>query len=115
MPTAGKLAAIDLFIYPFCIASFKLYKINKSILEDLLGHKTSRVTIITTPLSKDHAMGFVFRRSKKVGLFNFTISKSGIGASIGAGPFRFSRGGSGRKIATIRTPLRGLSYRKNVK
>lgn len=60
-------------------------------------------------------MGFMFRRQKKVGPFRFTFSRSGIGVSGGIGPFRVSRGATGRKSMSVRTPVRGLSYRKRLK
>lgn len=60
-------------------------------------------------------MGFMFRRQKKIGPFRFTLSRSGIGVSGGFGPFRFSRGGAGRKSMSVRTPVRGLTYRKHFK
>ncbi len=55
-------------------------------------------------------MGFQFRRGKKKGGFNFTVSNSGLGVSYGKGPVRISRGGAGRVQTNIRTPLPGLRY-----
>lgn len=60
-------------------------------------------------------MGLYFRRSKKAGPLNFTVSKSGFGASIGAGPVRITHSTSGRKSVNVRGPLKGIGYRKYFK
>lgn len=61
-------------------------------------------------------MGFNYRRSKKIGPFIFNFSSgSGLGVSFGWGPFRIGRSGKGRKTVSARGPIRGLSYRKNIK
>ena len=56
-----------------------------------------------------------FRRSKKVGPLNFTVSKSGLSVSAGAAPIRVRRSANGRKTISARTGIPGLSYRKNIK
>jgi hypothetical protein len=53
----------------------------------------------------------IFRRSKKVGPFRFTLSKRGLGVSAGAGPVRIGRGATGRNSLTVRL-LKGLFWRK---
>lgn len=53
-----------------------------------------------------------FRRSKKVGPFNFTVSKSGISGSVGTGPFRYTMNSNGGRTTTVRTGIPGLSYQK---
>lgn len=57
-------------------------------------------------------MAMNFRRSKKVGPFNFTVSKSGISGSVGAGPFRYTMNSNGGRTSTVRTGIPGLSYQK---
>ncbi|WP_375545894.1 DUF4236 domain-containing protein, partial [Dietzia cinnamea] len=49
-----------------------------------------------------------FRRSKKVGPFRITASKSGLGISAGAGPVRVSRSPKGRYSRTLRVPGTGI-------
>lgn len=53
-----------------------------------------------------------FRRSKKIGPFRLTVSKSGLGTSAGAGPLRISRGADGKIRRTIRLPGTGISDTK---
>lgn len=53
-----------------------------------------------------------FRRSKKIGPFRLTVSKSGLGISAGAGPLRISRGADGKVRRTIRLPGTGISDTK---
>lgn len=55
-----------------------------------------------------------FRRSKKVGPFRVTASKSGIGVSAGAGPVRVSRSPKGRVTRTVRAPGTGIYSTKVV-
>ncbi len=40
-------------------------------------------------------MGLIFRRSKSFGPLRLTLSKRGLGASIGAGPLRIGPGAAG--------------------
>lgn len=56
-----------------------------------------------------------FRRSKKVGPFRVTASKSGLGVSAGAGPVRVSRSPKGRVTRTVRAPGTGIYNTKVVK
>ena len=43
-----------------------------------------------------------FRKSKRVGPFRLSLSRRGVGASIGFGPFRISRGADGKWRRTTR-------------
>lgn len=43
-----------------------------------------------------------FRRTKSFGPFRFSLSRGGVGASIGFGPFRISRGADGKWRRTTR-------------
>jgi hypothetical protein len=56
-------------------------------------------------------MGLIFRRSKSFGPLRLTLSKRGLGASLGAGPFRIGRGATGRRTTSVRLG-RGLYWRK---
>jgi hypothetical protein len=56
-------------------------------------------------------MGLIFRRSKSFGPLRLTLSKRGLGASVGAGPFRIGRGATGRRTTSIRLG-KGLFWRK---
>jgi hypothetical protein len=56
-------------------------------------------------------VSLTFRRSKSIGPFRFTLSKRGLGASVGAGPFRVGRGASGRRTTSVRL-FKGLFWRK---
>lgn len=55
-------------------------------------------------------MGFHFRKSKKAGPFNFTLSKKGLGWSVGGKHVRFSNSATGRKSVRASIPGTGLSY-----
>jgi hypothetical protein len=55
-------------------------------------------------------VGLVFRRSRSAGPFRFTLSKRGLGASVGVGPFRMGRSATGRRTSSFRI-LRGLFWR----
>ena len=57
-------------------------------------------------------MGMQFRRSKKVGPFNFTVSKTGVSGSVGVGPFRYTMNSKGGRTKTIRTGIPGLYYQE---
>ncbi|NNG39703.1 DUF4236 domain-containing protein [Flexivirga sp. ID2601S] len=50
-----------------------------------------------------------FRKSKKVGPFRLTASKSGLSVSAGAGPVRITRRTDGKIQRTIRVPGTGVS------
>lgn len=57
-------------------------------------------------------MGFRFRKSKKIGPFRVTLSKSGISASVGVKGFRVTKTASGRTRMTASIPGTGISYVK---
>lgn len=57
-------------------------------------------------------MGFRFRKSKSIGPFRVTLSKSGLGASVGVKGFRVTKTASGRVRATASIPGTGISYVK---
>lgn len=58
-------------------------------------------------------MGMRFRKSKKIGPFRFTLSKSGIGMSVGVKGFRVTKTSSGRVRTTASIPGTGISYVKD--
>ena len=55
-------------------------------------------------------MSLIFRRSRTAGPFRFSLSKRGLGASVGVGPFRMGRSATGRRTTSFRI-LRGLFWR----
>ena len=57
-------------------------------------------------------MPFGFRRSKKFGPFNFSVSKTGVSSSIKIGPVRLTRNARGKIVTTTSTGVRGLNHRK---
>lgn len=57
-------------------------------------------------------MGFNFRKSAKVGPFRVTLSKSGVGFSVGGKGFRTGVTSRGKRYSTFSLPGTGLSYRK---
>ena len=57
-------------------------------------------------------MGFRFRKSKKIGPFRVTLSKSGLGASVGVKGFRVTKTAGGRVRTTASIPGTGVSYVK---
>jgi hypothetical protein len=50
-------------------------------------------------------MGWTFRRRIKVGPVNVNLSRSGVGVSTGAGPFRAGFDAKGRRYTTVRGPF----------
>jgi len=56
-------------------------------------------------------MGWSFRRSKKVGPFRFTLSKKGVGVSVGVKGARVGIGADGRTHSSVSVPGTGISYR----
>jgi len=56
-------------------------------------------------------VSLIFRRSKSFGPLRLTLSKRGLGASLGAGPIRVGRGASGRRTTSVRL-FKGLFWRK---
>jgi hypothetical protein len=59
-------------------------------------------------------MSWQFRKSKGIGPMRFTLSKRGLGTSIGAGPVRVGRGADGQYRRSVRIPKTGLSNTKQV-
>lgn len=59
-------------------------------------------------------MGLNFRRSKKFGAARFTLSKSGISASVGGKFFRVGVNSKGKVRRTISIPGTGISYTSTV-
>lgn len=56
-------------------------------------------------------MGWTFRKRVKLGPINVNLSRSGVGLSAGAGPFRAGVDARGRKYTSVRGPF-GLSNRQ---
>ena len=57
-------------------------------------------------------MAWLFRKSKKIGPFRATLSKKGIGTSIGFLGFRFGETADGRKYWSFGIRGTGLYYIK---
>ncbi len=57
-------------------------------------------------------MGLRYRKSKKLGPVRLTLSKSGLGASIGVKGFRVTKTATGRVRTTASIPGTGISYVK---
>ena len=55
-------------------------------------------------------MGLRFRKSIKSGPFRVTLSKSGIGWSVGGKGFRYTKTATGRTRRTYSIPGSGISY-----
>lgn len=55
-------------------------------------------------------MGWNFRKSKKVGPFRMTVSKSGVSASAGVKGFRVTKSTSGRTTKTVGIPGTGIYH-----
>lgn len=55
-------------------------------------------------------MGFRFRKSKKIGPVRITLSKSGIGCSVGVKGLRFTKKAGGGTRTTASIPGTGISY-----
>jgi len=55
-------------------------------------------------------MGFRFRKSFNLGPFRWTISKSGIGSSVGFKGFRYTLRADGKKQKTFTVPGTGVSF-----
>ena len=49
-----------------------------------------------------------YRRSKKIGPFRITMTQRGVSTSVGAGPFRISKGADGKVRRTVRIPGTGI-------
>lgn len=59
-------------------------------------------------------MGFGFKKSKKLGILNFTLTSKGVGVSAGNKLFRVSRSATGRKTARVSIPKTGIFYTANI-
>ncbi|WP_076606488.1 DUF4236 domain-containing protein [Rufibacter radiotolerans] len=57
-------------------------------------------------------MGLSFRKTIKIGPLNITLSKTGIGVSIGAGGVRVGGNINGDKSINASLPGTGLSFKK---
>lgn len=57
-------------------------------------------------------MGFRFRKSIKMGPLRFTLSKSGVSASLGVKGYRVTKTATGRTRTTASIPGTGISYVK---
>lgn len=55
-------------------------------------------------------MGWSFRKSMSVGPFRINAGKSGVGFSVGAGPFRAGVSSTGRTYTSASVPGTGLRY-----
>lgn len=56
-------------------------------------------------------MGFIYRKSARLGPFRVHLSRSGVGWSVGAGGFRAGVSARGRRYSTVSLPGTGVSYR----
>jgi hypothetical protein len=56
---------------------------------------------------------FTFRRTKKLGPFRLTLSKRGVGASVGRSPIRLTRSPTGRTNVTVAG--HGARWTRNLK
>lgn len=55
-------------------------------------------------------MGWRYRKALNFGPLRLNLSKRGLGASLGAGPFRIGRSATGRRYRSIRIPGTGISH-----
>lgn len=55
-------------------------------------------------------MGFRFRKSKNFGPFRISVSKSGIGWSVGTKGIRYTKRADGKRQTTLSVPGTGISY-----
>ena len=55
-------------------------------------------------------MGFQFRKTIKLGIFNINLSKSGIGVSAGVKGFRVGGSPNGTRRTTLSIPGTGIRY-----
>jgi hypothetical protein len=60
-------------------------------------------------------MGWRFRRSRSVGPVRVTLSKGGIGVSVGGPGVRVGVGADGRERATLSLPGTGVSYQTSAR
>lgn len=59
-------------------------------------------------------MGWSFRKSMNIGPFRVNAGKTGVGFSVGAGPFRAGVSSSGRTYTSASVPGTGLRYEQTV-
>lgn len=59
-------------------------------------------------------MGFSYRKSKKIGPFRVTASKSGISTSVGGKGYRVTRKANGKIQTTASIPGTGIRYTKQL-
>lgn len=59
-------------------------------------------------------MGFRFRKSKKIGPFRITASKSGVSYSVGGKGYRLTKQANGKVRQTYSIPGTGISYSETV-
>lgn len=59
-------------------------------------------------------MGFNYRKSKKIGPFRVTASKSGISTSVGGKGYRVTRKANGKIQTTASIPGTGIRYTKQL-
>jgi hypothetical protein len=55
-------------------------------------------------------MGFQYRKSKKIGPMRFTVSKRGVGYSVGGKGFRVTKRADGRIQQTVSVPGTGMRW-----
>jgi hypothetical protein len=60
-------------------------------------------------------MGWRFRRSKNIGPVRVTLSKRGLGVSVGVPGARVGIGPDGRQRSTVSVPGTGVSYQTSSK
>ncbi len=53
-------------------------------------------------------MGWQFRKTKSFGPLRLTVTRRGVGTSVGAGPLRVGVGADGKARRTIRIPGTGI-------
>ena len=59
-------------------------------------------------------MGFYFRKSVGLGPFRVSLSKSGVGYSVGGRGFRVGTTAKGRRYTSFSIPGTGVGYRKSL-
>jgi hypothetical protein len=55
-------------------------------------------------------MGWRYRKALNFGPLRLNLSKRGLGASLGAGPFRIGRSATGLRYRSFRIPGTGISH-----
>ena len=59
-------------------------------------------------------MNFLFRKTFKIGPINLSISKTGVGISLGKGGVRIGANTNGRKQISASIPGTGITIRKSL-